>query len=74
MPYVILDPGPEMWEQALQAAAGSSMDSAAAYERLMKYGAGPHFWNEYVVQSYVRHRQDAIYLSGLPSLLAYRAP
>ena len=38
----------------------------SAYERLMKRGLSRHYWNEYITEAYVNHREDAIYLAGLP--------
>jgi hypothetical protein len=70
-PYIILEPGVGAWERYLRKAVRSikSGDPAAAYKLLMKYGAGPNFWNEYILEAYVRHQFEAIFLAGLPEPL-----
>ena len=45
-------------------------EPVAAYERLMKAGLSRHHWNEYVFLAYVNHREDCVYLAGLPDLSA----
>lgn len=43
-----------------------SRDELSAYEQFMKRGLNRHYWNEYIFLAYVNHRQDRIYLAGLP--------
>lgn len=53
-------------------------DPIAAYELFMKYGPGRqhakyrrpgmHYWNEYVFEGYVNHRDDMIILAGYPDI------
>jgi hypothetical protein len=43
-----------------------SADTVVAYEQLMKYGLTRHYWNEYIFLAYFNHRQDSIFLAGLP--------
>ena len=38
------------------------------YERHMKYGPTRAYWNDFVFEAYVNHRQEAIYLAGLPDV------
>ena len=33
---------------------------------LMKYGPEPSHWNEYVLSAYSGHRNEAIFLTGVP--------
>ena len=35
---------------------------------LMKYGPDPNHWNEYVLCAYTGHRQEAIFLTGIPDI------
>ena len=37
-----------------------------AYEKLMKYGVIPEYWNEYVFQAYSNFQSDVIFLHGIP--------
>jgi hypothetical protein len=69
-PYVILEPGLGAWERHLRKAlrAIRPEDPVAAYEGLMKYGTGLNFWNDYILEAYVRHQSEAIFLTGLPNL------
>lgn len=39
-----------------------------AYSHLMKYGLSANYWNDYVFEAYVNHRQDMILLAGLPDV------
>ncbi len=43
-------------------------DTGAAYAQLMKYGLTANYWNEYVFEAYVTHRQDMILLAGFPDV------
>jgi hypothetical protein len=43
-----------------------SRDEITAYERLMKYGLSCHYWNEYIFLAYVNHREDCVFLAGVP--------
>lgn len=39
-----------------------------SYYKLFKYGPSMYHWNEYIFCSYLRHRRDAIYLTGIPDI------
>jgi hypothetical protein len=39
---------------------------ADAYAHLMKYGLSRNYWNNYLMDAYVNHRQDVIMLAGIP--------
>jgi len=34
----------------------------------MKHGPTRAYWNDFVVEAYVNHRSDAIFLAGLPDV------
>ena len=38
----------------------------------MKYGPTRTYWNDFVLEGYVNHRTEAIYLAGLPDVPASR--
>jgi hypothetical protein len=38
------------------------------YERHMKCGPTPEYWNDFVIEAYVTHQSDAIFLAGLPDV------
>lgn len=69
-PYVILQPGPEEW-LAYFARTLSGIDAAEpqrAYEILMKYGLERNYWNEYILEAYVNHLSEAVFIAGLPDV------
>lgn len=41
-------------------------DEQTRYNEFMKYGEGKNYWNEYVFLAYVNHREDVIWLTGIP--------
>ncbi|MBI5486448.1 MAG: hypothetical protein HY905_03865 [Deltaproteobacteria bacterium] len=67
-PYVVLSPGLPEW----LAYFGRSIPDAPREARLevlhhhMKYGPTRNYWNDFVLEAYVNHRADVIYLTGLP--------
>ena len=38
------------------------------YVYLMKYGPDPNHWNEYIFCAYSNHRDDAVFLTGIPDV------
>jgi len=69
-PYVLLNPGPREWLAYFgRTVAGAGRQ---AYERHMKYGPTPSYWNEFVFEAYVNHQTEAIYLAGLPDVAESR--
>jgi hypothetical protein len=69
-PYLILGPGPEEW-QAYFARTLPKIDpdnAQRAYPILMKYGLERNYWNEYMLQAYVNHQTEVIFLAGLPDV------
>jgi hypothetical protein len=47
-------------------------DIKRSYEFLMKYGLNRHYWNEYIFEGYVNHRNDMILLAGFPDIPSSR--
>lgn len=47
-------------------------DNKRAYEFLMKFGLNRHYWNEYVFEGYVNHKDDMILLAGFPDIPSSR--
>jgi hypothetical protein len=47
-------------------------DNVTAYEYIMKYGLGRHYWNEYVFEGYVNHEKEMILLAGFPDIASSR--
>ncbi len=39
-----------------------------AYEQLMKYGLNRHYWNEYILEGYFSHNNEAVVLAGFPDI------
>lgn len=43
-------------------------NTEASYQKLMKHGLTPNYWNEYIFLSYRNHRDDMILLEGFPDI------
>ena len=73
-PYVILAPGVDAWDAYLERTLPkvAARDRVGAYQNLMKYGLEPAYWSEYVVEAYVNHIAEAIFLMGLPDVAESR--
>jgi hypothetical protein len=69
-PYLLLKPGQAGWEAYFRRTLPDLPQRArvATYERHMKFGPTRAFWNEFVFEAYVNHRQDVIFLAGLPDV------
>jgi hypothetical protein len=68
-PYVLMA-SKDDWLQFLRRALSGSGDEREALHRLLKYGPGPNYWNEFVFKAYHHHQGDAIFLAGVPDLKA----
>lgn len=70
-PYILMA-GKADWTQFLQRSLMPcrSGDERHALHRLLKYGAEPNYWNEFVFKAYHHHQPDAIFLAGIPDLKA----
>jgi hypothetical protein len=81
-PYKLVAPGKREWLDFLRRTmpqtglptsqpsltqAGVS-DGNPALEGLMKYGLAPYYWHEFILQAYLNHRHDVIFLTGLPDV------
>jgi hypothetical protein len=68
-PYLIQNPGPAGWQTYLDRTLPKiASDPKLAYQRLMKRGLDERFWLEYVFEAYAGHREEAIFLIGLPDI------
>ena len=73
-PYVLLRPGLREWQAYFRRTLPDAPKQARldAYERHMKFGPTRSYWNEFVFEAYVNHREDAIFLRGLPDIAESR--
>lgn len=73
-PYVILQPDKVEWERYLDRTMSRIAvgDRMAAYANLMKCGLESRYWSEYVLEAYVNHVPEAIFLTGLPDVAESR--
>jgi hypothetical protein len=69
-PYLVHRPVLPAWQAYFRRTLPDAPAHArlAAYEHHMKYGPTRRYWNDFVFEGYVNHRQDAIYLAGLPDV------
>jgi len=69
-PYILLKSGLREWQAYFRRTLPEAPQQARldAYERHMKYGPTRAYWNDFVFESYVSHRTEAIYLAGLPDI------
>jgi hypothetical protein len=69
-PYVLVEPGERQWltyfDRTLR--HQSPEKRIAAYERHMKWGPTRDYWTEFVFEASVSHRDDVIFLRGLPDV------
>ncbi len=70
-PYIVLHPKLPEWREYFRR---SIPDEAPidGYGHHMKYGPTRDYWNEFVLEAYVSHRPEAIYLAGLPDVAESR--
>ena len=70
MPYILLQPGIRDWQAYFRRTLPDAPRQARpdAYELHMKHGPTRAYWNDFVVEAYVNHRSDAIFLAGLPDV------
>ena len=73
-PYVLLGQSEADWvaffKRSLLDARGADFHEALA--DFMKHGPTPNYWNEFILQAYVNHQHDAIFLAGLPDVAGSR--
>ncbi|WP_027160050.1 hypothetical protein [Methylobacter luteus] len=72
--YVLLDPDKKSWIAYLNRTIGGkkTRTTASSLENLMKYGLSENYWHEYIFESYVNHRPEAVFLKGLPDIRSSR--
>ncbi len=73
-PYVILEPPFEQWQAFFERTLHKTKitDRTIAYRDLMKNGLAANYWHEYVFEGYMNHRDEVIFLAGLPDVAASR--
>jgi hypothetical protein len=73
-PYIVLGPDEAAWLAFFERTVGpvGAPDRERAFEDLMKYGLGPKYWLEYILEAYVRDTELTISLTGLPDIEASR--
>jgi hypothetical protein len=71
-PYVLVNVSKSDWIAFLKRTmlhSDASTDQARLH-RLLKYGPDTHYWNEFVFKAYCNHRQNAVFLTGIPDMAA----
>ena len=73
-PYVLVEPGEREWLAYFDRTLPhqSPEKRIAAYERHMKWGPTRDYWTEFVFEAYANHRDDVIFLRGLPDVAESR--
>ena len=71
-PYILIHSTKDDWVQFLKRSILELKggDERQRLHRLLKYGLGTHFWNEFVFKSYHHHQADAVFLAGIPDIKA----
>jgi len=69
-PYLLLKPEKRDWQAYFSRTLPGAppQDHFARHERHMKFGPTRDYWNEFVLEAYVNHRTDVIFLEGLPDV------
>lgn len=68
-PYIVMQPEVHDWLAYFSRTFAHNQQARVEdYERHMKYGPTRAYWNDFVFEAYVNHRQEAIYLAGLPDI------
>lgn len=69
-PYILLAPDERGWLEYFDRTLPRETQEKFidAYHRHMKWGPNRNHWNEFVMQAYVNHSHDVIFLSGLPDI------
>jgi len=73
-PYLLLRPGEREWQAYFRRTLPDAPPEKriARYEHHMKYGPTRDYWSEFVVEAYVNHRTEVIFLAGLPDVAESR--
>ena len=68
-PYILLQPEARAWLAYFDRTFAHNQEARVEnYELHMKYGPTRAYWNDFVFEAYVSHRQEAIFLAGLPDV------
>jgi len=69
-PYQLLEPGKREWEAYFDRTLPDApiRNRIAGYEHHMKFGPARGYWPMFVLEAYVNHRPDIIFLEGLPDM------
>lgn len=73
-PYLLLHPGEREWQAYFRRTLPDYplAERIASYERHMKYGPTRYYWTEFVLEAYVNHQTEVIFLAGLPDVAESR--
>lgn len=71
-PYILIESTKDDWTQFLNRTLlrVDGSDDRDRLHRLLKFGLGTNYWNEFVFKAYHHHQGDAIFLAGIPDLKA----
>lgn len=71
-PYLLIEATKNDWTQYLKRTLlkVKGRDERDRLHRLLKYGLGKNYWNEFVFKAYHHHLAQAIFLAGIPDLKA----
>jgi hypothetical protein len=71
-PYILIETTKDDWTQFLKRTLTKveGSDERQRLRRLLKYGLDTNYWNEFIFQAYHHHQHDAIFLAGIPDLMA----
>ncbi|KJU84687.1 SEC-C motif domain protein [Candidatus Magnetobacterium bavaricum] len=66
-PYVLINRTKDEWITSLKMEISKTKieDTKEAYKHLMKHGLNNRYWNEFIVNSYFSHQENAIFLGCL---------
>ena len=69
-PYLLMGQLENEWEAFFKRSSISpaNVGYEARLHKFMKHGPSAYFWLEFIFQSYVNHRPDAIFLTGIPDI------
>ena len=71
-PYILIESTKEDWIQFLKRTLLKidGKNDRERLHRLLKFGLGTNYWNEFVFTAYHHHHGQAIFLAGIPDLKA----
>ena len=71
-PYILIEAAKDEWTQFLNRTLlrVEGSDDRDRLNRLLKFGLGTNYWNEFVFKAYHHHQAQAVFLAGIPDLKA----